>query len=253
MFAGTAEAGISAGTTLPAFTGLNQVLVEHFIAPGVLYGFNNNSAAMGYVSVTNGLGTATANSDMVPNPTVYARADTGGDVNGIDTAVATLNYNVEVAGPYSPTLVPVWFAASYAESGIGGSFGISITPTPVGEVWSGSVVGRDLVGSITAELQMTPTFMYTVHIGAGASVNGSNAFNPAVAFASVDPVFTVDPAYAGQYSIVFSPGVGNSPDVVPEPAGWTMMLAGLGGLGMARRFRWRQLPGRAPLPPDDLA
>ncbi len=54
----------------------------------------------------------------------------------------------------------------------------------------------------------------------------------------VDPTFTIDPAFLQQnpgYSLQFSPGIGDSPTSVPEPATWAMMLVGFGGLGAAIR------------------
>jgi hypothetical protein len=56
----------------------------------------------------------------------------------------------------------------------------------------------------------------------------------------IDPTFTIDPAFLQQnpgFSLEFSPGIGDSstavPTPVPEPATWTMMLLGFGGLGAA--------------------
>lgn len=63
--------------------------------------------------------------------------------------------------------------------------------------------------------------------------------------ASVDPTFAVAPgvANAGDYSLLFSDGIGNTPpaplSAVPEPATWAMMLLGFGGLGAALRSRRR--------------
>ncbi len=65
--------------------------------------------------------------------------------------------------------------------------------------------------------------------GGAASISGS-----------VDPTFHVaagvtDP---GDYSFVFSPGIGNGPaGGVPEPAAWAELLVGLFGLGSALRLR----------------
>lgn len=52
----------------------------------------------------------------------------------------------------------------------------------------------------------------------------------------IDPTFTIDPAFLQQhpgYFLQFSPGIGDSATGVPEPATWTMMLVGFGGLGAA--------------------
>ncbi len=54
--------------------------------------------------------------------------------------------------------------------------------------------------------------------------------------ASVDPMITIDPAFAdaSQYSLVFSPG--STASAVPEPA--TLLLMGAGLIGIACLSRW---------------
>jgi hypothetical protein len=49
----------------------------------------------------------------------------------------------------------------------------------------------------------------------------------------IDPVITIDPAYAGRFSVVQS----DIPLVaVPEASTWALLLAGLGGVaGVVRR------------------
>ena len=72
-------------------------------------------------------------------------------------------------------------------------------------------------------------------IGAlGDTVNGGTA--------SADPYIYVDPSVtnASDYSVLLSPNIGNGIPgaTVPEPAAWTFMLIGAGGVGlMARRRR----------------
>ncbi len=62
------------------------------------------------------------------------------------------------------------------------------------------------------------------------------------ASAFIDPIITIDPNFANadQYRIVFGPGAGN-PGVVPEPAGWAMLLTGFGFAGGALRLRRQAL------------
>lgn len=63
------------------------------------------------------------------------------------------------------------------------------------------------------------------------------------AFARIDPVVTIDPAFLAEYpgsTLSFSDGIGNGPNLggVPEPAEWALMAAGvaLGG-GLIRQRR----------------
>jgi PEP-CTERM motif len=53
--------------------------------------------------------------------------------------------------------------------------------------------------------------------------------------AYIDPYFTIDPSNtnADEYSILVSPGVGNSPSGAPEPSTWAMLLLGFAGLSFA--------------------
>ena len=49
------------------------------------------------------------------------------------------------------------------------------------------------------------------------------------------PIFSIDASNPdpGAYSILTSPGIGNSPSAIPEPSTWAMMLLGFAGLGYA--------------------
>jgi hypothetical protein len=55
----------------------------------------------------------------------------------------------------------------------------------------------------------------------------------------VYPFFSIDPTFpnASLYSIITSPGVGNSPPATPVPAALPLFATGLGGLGL---FGWRR-------------
>jgi hypothetical protein len=56
--------------------------------------------------------------------------------------------------------------------------------------------------------------------------------------ASIDPSISIDPSFAdaSQFTLSFSPGVGNTPPV-PLPAAAWLMLSGLGGLSVIARKR----------------
>jgi hypothetical protein len=85
-------------------------------------------------------------------------------------------------------------------------------------------------------------------VSVDGSVYGGSYGNVSLA-ASVDPQILIDPALpnASQYTLVFSPGVGDGPIAgVPEPSVWAMMLVGFAGLGFAA-YR-RSLQNGAPTP-----
>jgi hypothetical protein len=77
-----------------------------------------------------------------------------------------------------------------------------------------------------------------------------NRFANEEAIATADPYFYVDPAFpdAHLYSIVVSPGVGNTPPV-PQPASAYLMAAGL--LALAARMLSGQAGSRTPEGPRD--
>ena len=54
-------------------------------------------------------------------------------------------------------------------------------------------------------------------------------------FALVDPVFTIDPAFADRYRLVGVPG--EVAAAVPEPGVWALMVLGIGGAGAVLRRR----------------
>ena len=62
-------------------------------------------------------------------------------------------------------------------------------------------------------------------------------------FAQADPFFAIDSGFLGQnpgYQLVFSDGVDNVLSSVPEPATWTMMLVGVGMIGVGLRVARRK-------------
>jgi hypothetical protein len=73
--------------------------------------------------------------------------------------------------------------------------------------------------------------------GASAQANFGGGLNLAYAYASADPVISIDPSFANasDYSILLSPDVGNSEVPLPDAA-W-LMLSGLGGLAALARRR----------------
>lgn len=62
------------------------------------------------------------------------------------------------------------------------------------------------------------------------------------AHAFIDPVFTIDPAFASRFTIEGVPAPAGVPATVPEPTTWALTIVGLGLVGGVSRRRWRRLP-----------
>ena len=64
----------------------------------------------------------------------------------------------------------------------------------------------------------------------------SNFLGGGTGYALLDPIFAVDPQYAGAYSLRFSEGVANGAiAAVPEPESMLLLAAGLLLIGARRR------------------
>ncbi len=88
---------------------------------------------------------------------------------------------------------------------------------------------HDLVQTI--QLRSNKIYHVTIwsHVELWSSGGGGLTFE-----AMIDPYIEIDPAFniGGEYSLAFSPGVGNSIGPVPEPETYAMMVAGLGLLSL---------------------
>ena len=94
---------------------------------------------------------------------------------------------------------------------------------------TGSLIGVSLVASAGI-------------ISYGSSIGSGSAY--------VDPIFVIDdPHWASLYKIVGVPGDAPTPPAsVPEPAAWSMMIAGFGAIGAAMRRRTTPRADRRTLP-----
>jgi hypothetical protein len=210
---------------------------------------------------------------MASNVSTNAGGNTFGDlqyqilVTGPGTtALVDVNFLLSVFGSFSPigndqaaqfttgaalSLVGLPIAnASVNFNAFGGSvengFLPSFTDNSVNATYS--ALTRTATGSLSGPqtLTLTTGFAYTVDLRLQANCIGQGAGVNCTTSAFVDPIFTVDPNQAnpGQYSIAFSPGVGNGvPGAVPEPASFLLMGAGLLGIcirGRAKLMRLRK-------------
>lgn len=165
----------------------------------------------------------------------FVRVTTLSQVAG---ASMLIDYTIRLLGPDSGG-VPVNILASGYADGAGyynASSGITVlqgteivVALGVGSprttpIYSGGRFDFTLDETILLE----PNADYRVILSANASSGSGGVAFTSFAEAFVDPVFTIDPSFAGLYVLTGVPAV-------PEPAAWALMLAGASVLGIAMR------------------
>ena len=175
---------------------------------------------------------------------VSAEGDGSGYRNqGIESAGGT--YYFGIVGPTAVEVPIILSGAAELRATGGSSVEVGETYGRNGGTYSNFGPVRCYVGS-----QGCGTFTFTQHFSLTAgtdSVGGDVGFTTlgiyliaqeGSAAGFIDPVITIDPAFANanQYRIVFGQGAGN-PGTVPEPAAWVLMVAGFGVVGGSIRSR----------------
>jgi hypothetical protein len=130
-----------------------------------------------------------------PDPTVTAFAVGNGIPGDSVVAYSSMEYYFAVVGPASASTVPVTISGFQTDTG-GGGDNLYLYDTSNNLVASLGLNYATTAFSDTVHL--TPNEVYEVELYAEAAVEGSAAS----AYASLDPSITVDPASAGQYSVV---------------------------------------------------
>lgn len=203
-------------------------------------------------AVANSLGSASAygSTGSTSNPRIFTTGSVGADpTHATATGDVQLTYSVEVLGP-SATLVPIdVFSKFYAENTGNSSFSENLTMNfDVPIVDSFTSTGDDVYeafGDQSAGLWAGTEYQVTMTIDASASnfLDEYPLYHGAASFTAwIDPYFEIDPTFLAAnpgYSIEVSPGVGNSPLAVPEPAAWADLLVGFLASGALLRSRRR--------------
>lgn len=159
------------------------------------------------------------------------------------TASATIDYTIRLVGP-GGIVVPVGILASGYADGVGYyNARSSITVTQGTNVVASGGAGSPRQTPVYAAgrfeffidqtLLLEPNVDYRVFMTAMASSGTLGVNFGSVAEAYVDPVFTIDAAFAPLYSLTGVPAV----PAVPEPGTWALMLAGASLLALDTRRR----------------
>lgn len=89
-------------------------------------------------------------------------------------------------------------------------------------------------------LDIMPGVLYEVQLGAtvSAEVAASDLSSPSLSItASIDPTLTIDPTYAGDFSLALSNGIGNTSSSTATPEPGSLALAAVGALILIFRKR----------------
>jgi|SoiMethySBSTD1v2_1073268.scaffolds.fasta_scaffold431006_1 hypothetical protein len=200
-------------------------------------------------SVTNGGSSATASITSQPSPLLTGSVSANGTGNQ-GTVFAQYQYYFSVVGP-DAVLVPVIISANAAVSPsvIQNAAFLSLsTSSGAGELaraCQSSVVGNcggSIVPSFsylaTKDILSNSLNIIGLTLSLIANTNTGNTSETGSGF--IDPILTIDPAFAraGEFSLAFSAGVGNT--ATPLPAALPLFGTGLGLMGLVGWWRKRR-------------
>jgi PEP-CTERM motif len=209
-----------------------------------------SAGASGYDGST---ASASANISLSPSPGIFDTvtgttpfiygASAGGNVN------TTLSYSFIIVNKANQLLqmsIPVIVNASGGMSftGVGSAPGPLLSQFSVSGILDDQLSNTIFAGSLYPGptswsdnniYTMETDIVYNVNliVQADLIVYGGSGGGTGTVSAYVDPTFALGPGVIdpGQYSFVFSPGIG----AIPEPSTWAMMLVGFAGLFFGAR------------------
>jgi hypothetical protein len=160
--------------------------------------------------------------------------------SGLGSASATIDYLIRLVGPAGGAVPVDMLAGGYADGSGYYNASASITVTQgsnlvvIGGARSPERAPDFVSGrfdfAIDQTLLLEPNVDYRVFMTAMAGSGNLGVSFASFAEAYVDPVFTVDAAFAPLYTLTGVPAV-------PEPGTWAMLLAGASVLATATRRR----------------
>ena len=205
--------------------------------------FDSGTLFPGVYIATDGGETATAWGSPVHGGTIFASALSDG--NGPAGATSVLTFEVELKGT-GTTYVPVHVQASGYTLVTGSS---PVTGGTIANAYAGFVVSPPnaqlaAYSSSTYGGSVQPTLSFDewipmlpgTHMDISMQVTvgaGGGGFPGGTAEGFIDPIFTIDPRFAADFTLEGVPEV----SAVAEPASGALVLAGLAGLAAAARRR----------------
>jgi hypothetical protein len=163
--------------------------------------------------------TADVQASPAPSPTVSPTTSVSLTSTGLGSVgVVELRYYFEATGPAGNLLINVNASGSTSPLGAGED---AFIVQPYQSSAAGPFIESPTQGAwtISQEGSFVANAIYQVSLQVEVE-NGGSAY--------IDPTFTIDPAYASNYSLTFSAGIASG---VPEQSTWAMMLLGFAGIG----------------------
>jgi hypothetical protein len=170
---------------------------------------------------------------------------------------AFVNYQFMIAGP-TGVHVPI-FAIANGDASIVSSGDITDAAAISDVTINGTLIGRTCaaLGSFACTnipfnnptpMTLTSDTLITIHLSASAQCGtGDRTITPGLseictALAESDPFIYIDPTFAlaNQFTLDFSPGIGNSPAATPLPAALPLFASGFGVMGFLAKRRKRK-------------
>lgn len=188
--------------------------------------------SFGNQSVSSPDGSASVQSTPTPLPAITATATANATANG-SQARTSLNYYFEIFGPASldPTASVNVLASGSLFTDIGTMQSTDFLRVAGSTVVNVTSIGGSNNGAFTRSatlsgLSYNVDYLIEMNVFALAHPSGT-------ATAFLDPYLFLDPSLVALgYSIITSPGIGNSlASDVPEPSTWAMMILGFAGIG----------------------
>jgi hypothetical protein len=239
------------GTEIKTYDGQDSIVSPTATAPAI---------AMTSQTLEGASATAWAATSESPYPDLSATASASlvgnAALSSHGGAAATLYYSFEISGPAGnvPTIISATGSASTEAGGsaVGGAIAILEIYSTSGILFSDTACSGEgeyacaagEIGTIALDqdFSLVANQYYNVYMSIAADGFASQLYSVASSqasgAASLDPYILIDPTFAdaGDYSLYVTPGIGNA-TATPEPAAWTMTLAGLGMLGATLRLR----------------
>ncbi len=232
-----------------------------------------NDVLNGNTSVTSPDSAAQTTSNLSKIPSISVRGESdllpaGGSApvsfTSISSANVSLNYFFEIVGSSNNTTVPVTVVAN-GNISVTGNFASTgylsyvsearaILPDGTHDIFiDGGAIGPNQVQTKsnsfsvngTFDLRTNTAYQILLQVEVGTDLNQQStttALADLIATASIDPSFTIDPAFANDYTIIFSDGIGDAAadaGAAPLPATLPLFAGGLGFLGYLTRRKRR--------------